>query len=378
MKFRIARSALVDAVSQVSKAVSTRTTIPILTGIKVTAEEEGILFTGSNADLTIQVRVPLREEDKEIVHLERIGNTVLPGRIIGELVRKLPEDEVEWEVDERRVATICSGQARFQLNAMDPEEYPRLPELVEDRKFSLPADLLQTMIRQTVFAVSTSEARGVLMGVLWQLEGGRLRLVATDSHRLSRREAEVEAPEGLTLANVIVPGKSLSEVGKILADRSGWVDIVVSDNQLLIETTHLKFFTRLLSGNYPDTDRVIPRGGRTELVLSTKELLESVDRASLISRDGRDNVIKWVVSDDGRVEVSSAAQDVGSVTEEVSARVSGEPMSISFNARYMIEALRAVDSEEIRILLTGPMTPFSIRPHHTHQTLHLIVPIRTR
>jgi len=378
MKFRIARSALVDAVSQVSKAVSTRTTIPILTGIKVTAEEEGILFTGSNADLTIQVRVPLREEDKEIVHLERIGNTVLPGRIIGELVRKLPEDEVEWEVDERRVAPICSGQARFQLNAMDPEEYPRLPELVEDRKFSLPADLLQTMIRQTVFAVSTSEARGVLMGVLWQLEGGRLRLVATDSHRLSRREAEVEAPEGLTLANVIVPGKSLSEVGKILADRSGWVDIVVSDNQLLIETTHLKFFTRLLSGNYPDTDRVIPRGGRTELVLSTKELLESVDRASLISRDGRDNVIKWVVSDDGRVEVSSAAQDVGSVTEEVSARVSGEPMSISFNARYMIEALRAVDSEEIRILLTGPMTPFSIRPVDSDDSLHLIVPIRTR
>src|SRR5690606_7264499 len=207
----------------------------------------------------------------------------------------------------------------------------------EDRKFSLPADLLQTMIRQTVFAVSTSEARGVLMGVLWQLEGGRLRLVATDSHRLSRREAEVEAQEGLTLANVIVPGKSLSEVGKILADRSGWVDIVDPGNQHLIATTHLRFFTRPSSRHSADADRVIPRGGRTELVLSTKELLESVDRASLISRDGRDNVIKWVVSDDGRVEVSSAAQDVGSVTEEVSARVSGEPMSISFNARYMIE-----------------------------------------
>lgn len=378
MKFRINRSALADAVSQVSKAVSTRTTIPILTGIKVTADEEGIFFTGSNADMTIRVQVPLREEDKEIVVLERMGNTVLPGRIFGELVRKLPEDEVEWEVDERNVATIRSGQAQFQLNAMDPEEYPRLPELVDDRKFSLPADLLQSMIRQTVFAVSTSEARGVLMGVLWQLQEGKLRFVATDSHRLSRREAEVEAPENLTLTNVIIPGKSLSEVGKILADRSGWVDIVVSDNQLLIKTSHLQFFTRLLSGNYPDTDRVIPRGGKTELVLSTKELLESVDRASLISRDGRDNVIKWVVSDDGRVEVSSAAQDVGSVTEEVVAKVSGEPMSISFNARYMMEALRAVDSDEIRILLTGPMTPFSIRPVDNDDSLHLIVPIRTR
>ena len=251
MKFRIARSALVDAVSQVSKAVSTRTTIPILTGIKVTADEEGIVFTGSNADLTIQVRVPLREEDKEIVVLERMGNTVLPGRIIGELVRKLPEDEVEWEVDERRVATICSGQAQFQLNAMDPEEYPRLPELVEDRKFSLPADLLQTMIRQTVFAVSTSEARGVLMGVLWQLQEGKLRFVATDSHRLSRREAEVEAPEDLDLSNVIVPGKSLSEVGKILADRSGWVDIVVSDNQLLIKTIAPAIF-------HPAVERQLP------------------------------------------------------------------------------------------------------------------------
>lgn len=378
MKFCMLRSALVDAVSQVSKAVSTRTTIPILTGIKVEADEEGIVFTGSNADMTIRVQVPLREEDKEIVGLERMGNTVLPGRIIGELVRKLPDDEVEWEVDERRVATIRSGQAQFQLNAMDPEEYPRLPELMEDRKFSLPADLLQTMIRQTVFAVSTSEARGVLMGVLCQLQEGKLRFVATDSHRLSRREAEVEAPEDLDLSNVIIPGKSLSEVGKILADRSGWVDIVVSDNQLLIKTDRLQFFTRLLSGNYPDTDRVIPKGGKTELVLSTKELLESVDRASLISRDGRDNVIKWVVSDDGRVEVSSAAQDVGSVTEEVVAKVSGEPMSISFNARYMLEALRAVDSDEIRILLTGPMTPFSIRPADNDDSLHLIVPIRTR
>lgn len=378
MKFRIARSALVDAVSQVSKAVSTRTTIPILTGIKVTADEEGVTFTGSNADLTIQVQVPLRDEDKEIVRLERMGNTVLPGRILGELVRKLPEDEVEWEVDDRRVATIRSGLAQFQLNTMDPEEYPRMPKLAEDRKFSLPADLLQTMIRQTVFAVSTSEARGVLMGVLWQLERGKLRFVATDSHRLSRREAEVEAPEHLTLSNVIVPGKSLSELGKILADRSGWVDIVVSDNQLLVKTMHLKFFTRLLSGNYPDTDRVIPKGGKTELVLSTRALLESVDRASLISRDGRDNVIKWVVSDDGRVEVSSAVQDVGSATEEVVAKMSGEPLSISFNARYMMEALRAVDSDEIRVLLTGPMTPFSIRPADNDDSLHLIVPIRMR
>jgi DNA polymerase-3 subunit beta len=377
MKLRVIKSALVDAVSHVSKAVSQKTTIPILTGIKVAADEQGLILTGSNSDITIQVRVPKKKGDIDQVFVEKTGQVVLPGKIFGDIVRKLPGEEVEWVVNDRFQTTIRSEQAEFQLNGLDPDEYPRLPQLLQEQMFSISADTLKSLIRQTGFAVAVNEARGVLTGVLMQLESGMLTCVATDSHRLSRQQAAVEGSEELTLKNVIIPGKSWSELAKTLTDATGYVDIIVAENQILVKTDELEFYSRLLDGTYPDTNRVIPSGGETQLVSSTRELLQSVDRASLISRDGRDNVIKWTMKD-GKVEVNSAAQDIGSVTEEVIAKVSGPELSISFNARYMMEALRSIESEEICIQFTGTMTPFLIKPVDREDSLHLIVPIRTR
>ncbi|MBA4494117.1 DNA polymerase III subunit beta [Paenactinomyces guangxiensis] len=377
MKLRVIKSALVDAVSHVSKAVSQKTTIPILTGIKAMADEQGLILTASNSDITIQVRVPKRKDDIDQVFVERMGNVVLPGKIFGDIVRKLPGDEVEWVVNERYQTTIRSEQAEFQLNGLDPDEYPRLPRLSTEQMFSISADTLKSLIRQTGFAVATTEARGVLTGVHLQLEAGTLTCVATDSHRLSRQQAAVEGSAELTLNNVIIPGKSLSELAKTLADETGYVDIIVAENQILVKNDGLEFYSRLLEGTYPDINRVIPKEGQTEMVTSTRELLQSVDRASLISRDGRDNVIKWTIRDE-KVEVNSASQDIGSVTEEVIAKVNGPEMSISFNARYMMEALRSIESEEIRIQFTGTMTPFVIQPLDREDSLHLIVPIRTR
>jgi DNA polymerase-3 subunit beta len=200
--------------------------------------------------------------------------------------------------------------------------------------------------------------------------------VATDSHRLSRQQARVEGAEELTLNNVIIPAKSLTELAKTFTDYSGNVDIIVSENQILVKTDEISFYSRLLDGTYPDISRVIPRSGETELVSSTRELLQSVDRAFLISRDGGDNVIKWTIKD-GAVKVQSIAREIGSVNEEVMARVTGREMSISFNARYMMEALRSIESEEVRIQFTGTMTPFLIQPTDREDSLHIIVPTRT-
>ncbi|MDQ0417876.1 DNA polymerase-3 subunit beta [Croceifilum oryzae] len=377
MKIRIAKSVLVEAVAQVSKAVSQKTTIPVLTGMKAIADQEGLLLTGSNSDITIQVRIPHVKEDQEQVFVEKKGSVVIPGKIFGEMVRKLPGEYVEWEVNERYQITIQSGSTEFQLHGFNPDEYPRLPRLSEDQVFSIPADELRSLIRQTGFSVATNEARGVLTGVLWQLENGVLTCVATDSHRLSRRLIPTPNTGQLSLDNVILPGKSMSELAKTFADDEDSVEIVVADHQLLVKNEHIEFYSRLLDGTYPDTNRVIPQCGDTELITSTRELLQSVERASLISRDGRDNVIKWTMSDD-TVEVTSVSQDIGSVTEEVKARVKGTALGISFNARYMIEALRSIDSDEIRIQFTGTMTPFIIQPADREDTLHLIVPIRTR
>ncbi len=377
MKLRILQSALTEAVFQVIKAVSTRTTIPILTGIKVTAEEDQLILTGSNSDISVETKIPSKLDDKEQLFVEKIGSVVVPGKIFAEIVRKLPGQEVEWVVGERNAITLRSGQAEFQLHGLSSEEYPSLPQLSQNQKFSISADILRTLVRKTNFAVAVNEARGVFTGVLWQLEDGLLTSVATDSHRLSRQRLQVESLPELRLDNVIIPGKSLGELAKTFSDETELVDLVVAGNQLMASTEHLTFYTRLLEGSYPDTNRVIPKTGDMKVTTKTKELLQSVERASLISRDGRDNVVKWTVSD-GQVEITSASQEIGSVVEEIVAKVDGSELTISFNARYMIEALRVIDSEEVNIDFTGTMTPFLMQPTDQDDSLHLIVPIRTR
>jgi DNA polymerase-3 subunit beta len=377
MKLRILQDVLVEAVSQVTKAISTRTTIPILTGIKVTAEENQLILTGSNSDMTIETKIPCVKDEKEQLFVEKIGSVVVPGKIFSDIVRKLPGKEVEWVVGERNGITIRSGKAEFQLHGLGSEEYPSLPQLHQEQIFSIPVNILRTLVRQTNFAVAVNEARGVFTGVLFQLEDGLLTCVATDSHRLSRQRVQVESLPELSLTNVIIPSKSMSELAKTFADETELIDLVVAGNQLLAKTEYLSFYTRLLEGSYPDTNRVIPKTGEVEITVKTKELLQSVERASLISRDGRDNVIKWTVGDQ-QIEITSASQEIGSVMEEIKADVIGPGLTISFNARYMIEALRTIDSEEIHIQFTGTMTPFLIRPTNREDSLHLIVPIRTR
>ncbi|MGE7274562.1 DNA polymerase III subunit beta [Brevibacillus panacihumi] len=378
MKITVQRDKLSNAVSHVSKAVSSRTTIPILTGIKIKADEEGLTLTASDSDVSIEVQIPLEEADEWGVTVHQAGNIVLPARIFSEIVRKLPSNEIHIEADERLVTSIRSGQAEFSINGMDANEYPQLPHLEEEKVFSIPGDLLKTMIRQTVFGVSTSEMRPILTGLMWSLEQGKLRFVATDSHRLASRTAMVECPEELSFHNVVVPGKSCNELVKILDEDQSPADIVVTDNQILVKSKHILFYSRLLEGTYPDTTRIIPQGSKTEITVNTKEFLQSIERASLLSREGKSNVVKMVTLPDGNVEITSNAPEIGKVTDVLQPKaMEGEELKISFNAKYMIDALRAIDSSEIKASFNGPMSPFVIRPTDHDWMLHLILPVRT-
>lgn len=378
MKITVQRDKLSNAVSHVSKAVSSRTTIPILTGIKIKADEEGLTLTASDSDVSIEVQIPLEEADEWGVTVHQAGNIVLPARIFSEIVRKLPSNEIHIEADERLVTTIRSGQAEFSINGMDANEYPQLPHLEEEKVFSIPGDLLKTMIRQTVFGVSTSEMRPILTGLMWSLEQGKLRFVATDSHRLASRTAMVECPEELSFHNVVVPGKSCNELVKILDEDQNPADIVVTDNQILVKSKHILFYSRLLEGTYPDTTRIIPQGSKTEITVNTKEFLQSIERASLLSREGKSNVVKMVTLPDGNVEITSNAPEIGKVTDVLQPKaMEGEELKISFNAKYMIDALRAIDSSEIKASFNGPMSPFVLRPTDHDWMLHLILPVRT-
>jgi DNA polymerase III subunit beta len=377
VRFFIQRDRLVQSVQDVMKAVTSRTTIPILTGIKVVATEDGVTLTGSDSDISIESFLPKEEDGNEIVEIHQTGGVVLQAKFFSEIVKKLPSDTVEIEVGNHFQTVIRSGQTEFNLNGLDHEEYPHLPQIIEENVFKIPTDLLKAMIRQTVFAVSTSETRPILTGVNWKIENGELSCIATDSHRLAMRKAPVEITDGVTY-NVVIPGKSLNELSKILDDTQEPVEIVITENQILFKTKHLLFFSRLLEGSYPDTTRLIPTDGKTEIHLNTKEFLQAIDRASLLAREGKNNVVKLSTLENGMIEISSNSPEIGKVVEHVTSEsIEGEELKISFSAKYMMDALKAIEGPEISIRFTGAMRPFIIRPIDNDSILQLILPVRT-
>jgi DNA polymerase-3 subunit beta len=377
MKFIIQRDKLVQSVQDVLKAVSSRTTIPILTGIKIVATEEGVTLTGSDSDISIESFIPCEEEGSENVEVKTAGSVVLQARFFSEIIKKLPMDTVEMEVQSQYVTTIRSGNSEFNLNGQDAAEYPHLPQVEEQNVFKVPTDLLKNIIRQTVFAVSTSETRPILTGVNWKLENHELTCIATDSHRLALRKAKVEAENDIS-CNVVIPGKSLNELNKILDDNNELLDIVVTENQVLFKAKNILFFSRLLDGNYPDTSRLIPAESKTDITVTTKEFLQAIDRASLLAREGRNNVVKLATLEADTLEVSSNSPEVGKVVEQVQSNsISGEELKISFSAKYMMDALKALEGNEILINFTGAMRPFVIKTLHDDSMLQLILPVRT-
>ena len=377
MKFIIKRDRLIAGIQDVMKAISSRTVIPILTGMKIEAKQHGITLTGSDSDISIESYRPAEEDD--MVYVEQIeeGSIVLQAKYFPDIIRKLPENTVEIEVDSNLKVTIRSGKAEFNLNGQDAEEYPLLPKLQTDDSFEMPIDLLKSMIKQTVFAVSTMETRPILTGVNLKLVDKVLSFTATDSHRLAKREIPV-ADANIAFQQVVVPGKSLNELYKILDDTEETVEISVTNNQILFRTKHLNFLSRLLDGNYPETSRLIPEQSKTKIQVKTKELLNTIDRTSLLAKEERNNVVRLFTPNDSVIEISSNSPEVGNVVEEIGIQaMEGEELKISFSSKYMIDALKAIEYDEVIIEFTGAMRPFVIHPLNEDSILQLILPVRT-
>lgn len=378
MKCTVQKDKLADAVNRVMKAISSKTTIPILTGVKITSGRDGITLTGSNSDISIQTFIPLEEDGNEnaIVHIP--GQIVLPSRLFSELVRKLQDEDVHIEVDSRFIAKVTSGATEFSLNGLDPEEYPNLPIINGSDAFRIRKDLLKDMIKQTVYAVSVTETRPVLTGVKWMINDGKLSCVATDSHRLAQRSVSVENGEASGAHILVIPGSSLNELSKILDDDDEQlVDIVMTANQILFKSNNVQFYSRLLDGNYPDTSRLIPTESKTTIDLATKDLYRAIERASLLAKEERNNVVK-LRAEGNQVEISSQSLELGRVFETlVPERFDGEPLRISFSAKFMMDALGKMDAQSVRIHFVGPMRPIIIRPIGDENILMLILPIRT-
>lgn len=377
MKFTVNRSAFLKKLKDVQLAVSSRSTIPILTGIKLIASGEGIQLTGSNSDISIETFVRKSDEQSGLT-IEEEGQIVLqPARFFSDIVNKLPDETFTVEVKDRVQTAITSASSSFIINGLDAANYPHLPEIDTTQSFTLPVNLLKKIIKQTVIAVSTHESRPILTGIHLTISDGKLKAVATDSHRLSQRVIPIEGTESLSY-NLVIPGKSLQELTRLLDDSLDEIEVAIAENQILFKTKDTLFYSRLLEGNYPDTDRLIPDSSATEVTLEAQILLGAVERASLLSHEGKNNVVKLSVKDD-TVEITGNSPEVGRVNEQVTTQsISGEEMEISFNPDYLKAALTTFGPVDITLKLISTLRPFVLVPSEDkNEFIQLITPIRT-
>jgi DNA polymerase-3 subunit beta len=375
MEFTIRRDYFINQLNDALKAISPRTTLPILTGIKIDTKENDVILTGSDSEISIEITIPKQIDGEDIISIAETGSVVLPGRFFVDIIKKLPGKEVKLSTNDQFQTLITSGHSEFNLSGLDPDQYPLLPEVSREDAIQLSVKVLKNIIAQTNFAVSTSETRPVLTGVNWLIQDNELICTATDSHRLAVRKVGLE--EDSENKNVIIPGKALSELNKIMSDSDDDIDIFFASNQVLFKVGNVNFISRLLEGHYPDTSRLFPENFEIKLGVNNGEFYHAIDRASLLAREGGNNVIKLSTGNE-LVELSSTSPEIGTVKEEVEAsNVDGGNLKISFNSKYMMDALKAIDNDEVEVEFFGTMKPFILKPKDDDSVTQLILPIRT-
>ncbi|GAA2851539.1 DNA polymerase III subunit beta [Pediococcus damnosus] len=378
MKFTIKRNIFIQKLNDVQRAISSKTTIPILTGLKLDVTSDQIILTGSDADISIETVLDSKNEDNGL-SIEDPGKIVLPAHFFSDIVKKLPEESMTLEITEGFQTKISSGAAEFTINGLDANNYPHLPELDGNDQIQLSGNIFKQLISQTVIAVSSQESRPILTGVHFSIDGDQFMAVATDSHRLSQRKITLpQANSGKY--DVIIPGKSLIELSRMIGEENPDVIMRISENQVLFTLGDTAFYSRLLEGNYPDTSRLIPKEANTKLEFNAPALLAAIERASLLSHESRNNVVKLTIAtENNQVVISGNSPDVGNVEEQLDAKaVEGEDLEISFNPDYMKDALRSFGQTEILVSFTSALRPFTLVPTEDKENfIQLITPVRT-
>lgn len=378
MKFTINRPAFINQLNNVLRAISSKTTIPILTGLKMVVTDHSVILTGSDADITIESTLDASDSSYGL-SIEEPGAIVLPARFFNEVIKKLPDRQATIEVFNGLQVRITSGTAEFTINGQDANNYPHLPEVESENTVELASDMLREVIDQTRIAVSKQESRPILTGIHVTLNNGILTAVATDSHRLAQRK--VELPETADRDfDIVLPGASMTELAKMIVDEKDGVKMQITENQALFIFGNTHFYSRLLEGNYPETSRLIPESSDTRLEITASDLLASIERASLLSHESRNNVVKLSVNPENKIAtVSGTSADVGNVEEEINAdQIVGNPLEISFNPDYMRDALKSFGQTKILISFTTALRPFTLVPTEEKANfVQLITPVRT-
>jgi DNA polymerase III subunit beta len=367
MKLSIARDKLFDALQLVSRAVSSRATLPSLAGVYL--EAAGGTLTLRATDMELGLALTLDE-----VTAEQDGAVLLPGRLLADVVRSLPQGKMTLALRaEQRDVELTAGGARFHLRTLAAEDFPRLPQ-AEGEAARLPAGPLAETIERVARAASRDEVRPILTGVLVQAEGSTLTMVATDSYRLSVRHTDLE---GAALSEPIeanVPARALRELARVIASEGAEeVEIAMPGNQVIFRAAGVVLSSRLIDGQFPSWRQLIPESFEHDVRLPREELLDVTRRVSQLAQ--RNAPLRLALAE-GELTVAAETPDIGDASEGMPAPYSGEPMEIAFNPQFFIEGIDSVEGDEISLQVSSPLRPGLLRPVGTEDFSYLVMPIR--
>jgi len=374
MKFKINTRVLSQNLNHVSRAVSLKSPIPVLSGILFDVKNDGLTIIGSDNELSIKIEIPVSED--YLLEIEREGAIVLNSKYILDIVKKIDEDVVTFEILDGEFIKISTNRSVFNLNGVAATEYPKIDMSTTNTPIKFEQDVFKTIIDQTVFAVSLNENRPILTGINFNINGDLLLVNSTDSYRLSHKRLTLD--EAIDIAvNIVIPGKSLNELSKMISGNDV-IEMHIYTNKVLFTFGNIIFQSRLLEGTYPDTSKLIPLSFEFNVIAKSYDLIASIDRASLIARDRSKNVVKFSTETRTDAKITSNSPEIGKVVEDVIIdKDIDNDFTISFSAKYMIEAIKSLKCEEVRVSFNGDMKPFIIKNIDDDSVIQLVLPVRT-
>ena len=372
MKFNITKSKLNEVLNDVSHGLSSKTPMPVLTGIKIDAYLDSLIFTTSNREISVQVKLE-KSDDYEI--LEE-GSCVVPGKYFIDIAKKIEEEKINFVLFEESTIKITTNRTDFTLASLDKDAFPAISFDATENPVVLKSNVLKKAIRQTNFAAGVTEARVILTGVCFEINKDELSITATDSYRLAKKVIKLDQEYDHIKINI--PSKSLDELEKILEDTDDTISLYLINNKALIVRNGLAFITRLIEGSYPDTSALFPTEQLTTLALKKQDILATVDRVSLFTNLDSSNIIKFTINSNKSVQVISTNNEIGRVVEEILPLnvPSTNNFQTAFSAKYFIEAVKAFDGNVIEINFTGEIKPFVVNSSSDKDLTQLILPVR--
>lgn len=372
MNFKISKSVLYDSLQLVSKAITSNSPLPALSGIKIDVETDKIVLTGSDAKVSIKKTLDNNKyEDLNLVVIEE-GSIVIEARYLLEIVRKIDSNEISFEIVDGSLIKIVGRQTEYKINGMRSSDYPSIDFNKPNQQFNIDSSLLLKIINQTAFAASDKELRPVLTGVNFNIKDGVLECVATDSYRLAKKTVNLDTELNI---NVTIPSKSLQEIARAI-ETNEVINVALNEKkaQFYIDNTLIQ--TSLIDGAYPETNRLIPTTFTNVLTVESRDLINAIDRAVFIKNEGV-SIVKLNLKQE-EIVISSKSQEVGSLQEVLNVEsYTGNDFNISFSGNYMLDAIKYIGTNKVRINFAGEMKPFIIDNKEDPTILQLVLPVRT-